>query len=393
MHTIKERFGERLLAIQSELHQNPETAMREYDTTARIRNEIIPLGYEIVELGMDTGVVARLNTGKPGPTIGLRADIDGIEQVERVDRPDRSRREGVMHACGHDIHTTGLLGAAMALADERERLTGDVVLVFQPAEETISGANALIRHGLLEKAPMDALFGLHNMPELTVGEIGLKPGVVMAAKDDFRILVRGRSGHGGLPHQCADPVVAACALVTALQTIVSRNVSPMETAVLSVCSIHGGTASNIIPDEVRLSGSIRTFSEDVQAFMIQRLKAVATQCAALYGCTAEVDHYASMLPLVNHEALYSIAEAAAAETVGSDHIRRPETNIASEDFAAYTRHLPCLFYFLGSGRRGAKNAGWHSALFQGDAEAAFYGAALLKNSVYQAQRLLRNQER
>ncbi len=388
MQSIKTRFGQKLYEIQSALHQNPETAMHEYDTTALIRREIERLGYDVIDLGMETGVVARLCTGKNGPVIGLRADIDGIEQTEAVDRPDRSKRDGVMHACGHDIHTTGLLGAAMALTAERERLLGDVVLVFQPAEETIAGANAMIAHGLFEKAPMDALFGLHNMPELPVGTVGLRHGTVMAAKDDFNVIVHGKSGHGGLPHQCADPIVAACGIVGALQTIVSRNVSPMETAALSVCSIHGGATSNLIPDEVRLAGSIRTFSEQVQAFMIGRLKHIAAQTAAAYGCTAEVDHYATMLPLVNNEALYPIALKAASDTVGAERILAPETNIASEDFASYTGHLPCLFYFLGSGREGQENFGWHSSRFCGDRDAALWGAALLTNTVYQAQKKL-----
>lgn len=380
MREIQSRYGSLLKAFEQALHRRPELAFAEAETTVRIKEALLPLGMELIDLSMETGVVARLCGACPGPTVGLRADIDGIQQQEAVDRPDRSQVDGLMHACGHDVHAASLLGAAMALAELRERIHGNVVFIFQPAEETIAGANEMIRHGLLEKTRLDALFGLHNQPDLTIGQVGLKHGTLMAAKDDFAVSVRGRGGHGGLPERCVDPIVAACGMVGALQTVVSRNVSPRDAAALSVCSIHGGEASNLVPDEVRFTGCVRSFDVAVQARIMDRIREIVSGCAKAYGCAAELDHYATMRPLVNDEALYDIAEQAALRTVGREGLREPETSIASEDFAAYGPLVKSFYYFLGSGFPGRDNASWHSAHFAAHPDTAYYGAALLKNA-------------
>ena len=385
MRDIKASYGACLAAIERELHRNPEVAFREFNTTRIVSDELRSIGFEIIEMELETGVVARLNTGKNGPVIGLRADIDGIEQQEAVDRPDKSVNDGVMHACGHDVHTVGLLGAAMALADARDSLSGDVVVIFQPAEETIAGARRLISRGLFEKAPLSALFGLHNTPDLMVGQIGLRRGTLMSAKDDFRIIVSGVGGHGAFPHLCIDPIVASCAIVEALQSIVSRNVSPQDTAVISVCSIHGGSASNLIPNEVYMTGNTRTFDTAVQEMVIRRLKETVANTAAAYGCTAEVEHNAAAPPLVNSDVLYDIARTAAGMTVAAEHIREVPVCFASEDFALYGEFVPAFFYFLGSGTEGGLNAPWHNARFQAHPDTAFWGAKLLVNSVLAAQ--------
>ena len=388
MDEIFRQIAPRLREIEETLHQNPELSFREYETTRLIRSVIEPLGLEIIDLGTETGVVARLHGGHGGKTIGLRADIDALKQQEARERPDRSRNDGVMHACGHDIHTTGLLGAAMALSAKRESLHGDVVFVFQPAEEIIKGAKKLIECGLFEKAPMDMLFGLHNTPTLNVGTIGVKHGPLMAAKDDFTITVCGKGGHGGIPDRCIDPVVAACGVVNALQTVVSRNVSPLDVAVLSICSIHGGTTDNLIVDEVTLTGSLRTMLPEVQKRAFERVCEIADAGAQTYGCKAKMNHYAETPPLINGDEMARHAEIAAKATVGEANVVDPTACMASDDFAEYGIFVPSFFYFAGSGVEGEENPSWHSAHFRGAKTASLYGAKLLTNSVLAAQGLL-----
>ena len=388
MQEIKARYGERLNEILGRLHRYPEIAFREQETTRLIREVLCSIGFEIVELDIKTGVAARLRTGKPGPVIGLRADIDGIEQQEAAERPDKSVNEGVMHACGHDTHAAGLLGAAMALADIKETLSGDVVVIFQPAEETIAGAKYLISHGLLELAPMDAIFAFHNAPDMPVGQIGLKQGTLMSGKDDFRITVRGKGGHGAFPHKCTDPMIAACATVGALQSIVSRNISPQATAVVSVCTIQGGHANNLIPDEVVMTCGARTFDVEVQEQVKKRIAEIAQNTTAAYGCTAEIEYYATVPPLINSEELYEAAKIATEMTAAPEKILEPSVNFASEDFAIYCASVPGFYYFLGSGTPGSENAAWHSAHFRADPDTVFWGAELLKNSVLAAQNYL-----
>lgn len=385
---IKNQFGKTLADIESRLHQYPELSFQEYNTTKFIRDELRALGCEIIDLGMDTGVAARLNTGKTGPVIGLRADIDAIAQQEATGRQDASTIPGVMHACGHDVHTTALLGAAMVLSQKRDELKGDVVFVFQPAEENIQGAKAMIDHGLFEKAPMDMLFGLHNAPDLNSGTIGVKLGPLMAGKDEFRITVHGFGGHGGIPDKCIDPIVAASGIVNALQTIVSRNISPLDAAVVSVCSIHGGTADNLIVDAVELTGSVRSMTPSTRDTIMRRLSEIAINCAQAYGCTAYAGFYNSTPVLNNEKRSYEIALNAARETAGEAQIVEPAMRLASEDFAEYAGYTHTFFYFLGSGISGRQNALWHSAQFRACPDTAIWGASLYYNSVVQAQSLL-----
>jgi amidohydrolase len=277
----------------------------------------------------------------------------------------------------------------MALADLRDTLTGDVIVIFQPAEETTAGARLLISHGLFDHAPMAALFGLHNTPEITVGRVGLKQGTLMAAKNDFRISVHGKGGHGALPQLCTDPIIAACAVVGALQSVISRNISPQATAVVSVCSIHGGCANNLTPDQICMAGSARTFDEKTQAKIIRRIEEITHNTAAAYGCTANIEFYASTPPLVNSDALYDTAKIAADRTVTPENVLESPINFASEDFALYGAYVPSFFYFLGSGVPNKENASWHSAFYQADSDTVFWGAELLKNSVLEAQQRMK----
>lgn len=381
MADVKMRYGDRILAFQAAAHRCPELGGQETETTALIRAHMAPLALEELPLGLPTGCAFRLRGGRPGPAVVLRADIDALAVEEPEGRAVRSERPGRMHACGHDVHMAALYGAALALAGRRAEVAGDAVFLFQPAEETTDGAAAVVRGGLLPRVSAQAVFGLHNMPTLPVGTIGVREGPLMAAKDSFQIAVCGRGGHGAEPERCADPVVAAAAIVGALQTIVSRNVAPRDTAVVSVCSIHGGSSDNRIADTVELAGSARTFSEQTGALVRQRIGQVAAACAAAYGCTARVAFPDLTPPVVNAPALLPVAEAAAAQ---AGRVVRPEPVMISEDFSFYCQQLPAFFLFLGSGRAkegGPADAPLHSAGFCAHPDTALYGAALLAGLV------------
>jgi len=374
---------------EAELHAHPEPSFREYETTKRIDSLLSTLpGFSRMDLGLATGSVWRLQGAQKGITVGLRADIDAIAQQETVNRPDRSQHDGLMHACGHDVHTAGLLGAAMALSAISDRLCGDVIFLFQPAEEILQGAKHLVRQGLFEKAPMDVLFGLHNQPALPCGTVGIREGSLMAGKDDFVLEIIGKGGHGGLPESCTDPIVAACGVVGTLQTVVSRNVSPLDAAVLSVCSFHGGTEENLIVDRVRLTGSLRTMSPAVRERALERMQTISESGAAAYGCRAELTVTPLNGPVINSAAMTVIARRAAQATVGNANIRTPDPSMGCEDFAVYGEHVPSFFYFLGSGDPTRENAPWHKPDFQCAAETSLIGARLLTNSVLAAQNRL-----
>lgn len=384
MAELHSRFGGRILAFQAAAHRCPERGGQERRTTALIREHMGALGLEELALGLETGAAFLLRSGNAGPATVLRADIDGLCVQEPEAHPVRSEHPGMMHACGHDVHMAALYGAALALVERCGEPAGDVVFLFQPAEETMDGATCVIRSGLFGRVQAGALFGLHNMPSLPVGTIGVREGPLMAAKDSFSITIHGRGGHGAMPEQCADPIVAAAAVVTALQTIVSRSVAPLDTAVVSVCSIHGGSTDNRIEDAVVLTGSARTFRQETRALVLRRLGEIAQACAAAHGCTASLAFPDFTPPVINAPALLPVAQAAAAH---AGRVIRPEMAMISEDFAFYCEHVPTFFFFLGSAGGDAactpenaqrpQCAPLHSADFCAHPDTALYGAALL----------------
>lgn len=385
MFYITESEEKELKEIKSHLHQHPETSMKEYETTKFIEEKLTALGIEILDLGMITGVVGVLKTGKKGPVVGLRADIDAIKCVETADVEAKSLVEGLMHACGHDFHTTSLLGAAKLLTSHKEKLAGDVVFLFQPAEETTSGAAVLIEHGLFDKIKMDYLFGLHNRPEIVTGKVAVKRGSLMAAKDNFAIHITGKGGHGGMPHQTIDPIVCGAGIINAVQTIVSRNIDPLDSVVVSICSIHGGTPENLIVDNLHMTGSIRALSKKGHELAKKRLEEMVMNTASAYGCKANITYEAGGVPpLNNSEDMYQLAYEAAAKAMGEDALVSTEPCLGSEDFAVYSEYVPTFFYWLGVGQEGG-SAPWHYANFATDDNALKYGAMLLAQSVITAQ--------
>lgn len=337
-----------LVAMRRLLHANPELGLEEVWTSDFVAHELEALGYDVHRGLARTGVVATLRNGTSTRAIGLRADMDGLPIFEETGLDYRSRNPGRMHACGHDGHTTMLLGAAQAIA-ARRNFDGIVHLIFQPAEENADGGRIMVEEGLFERFPCDAVFALHNEPSLPFGQFALRDGPIMAAVDEATIVVQGRGGHGAEPENTADPVVAGASIVMALQTIVSRNVHPMEPAVITVGSFHGGTASNIIPGRVELVLGIRSFDPDTRIYLERRIAEIASLQAASYGMTAEIDYRRSYDATINDKAQTGYLRECARRFAGSGTVvdlARPF--MGSEDFAYMLNARPGSYFFLGT---------------------------------------------
>lgn len=383
---LSEEEEETVRAVKSHLHRHPEKSWHEFETTKFITQflERIP-GIEILPTGLKTGVVAYLKGAKPGKCAALRADIDALEVVECWESPDKSQNEGRGHLCGHDFHTASLLGAAMILSRHRSELAGNVIFIFQPAEETTNGARVVIKTGIFEKYAIDAIFGLHNRPEIETGRVVVQTGSLMAAKINFRILVHGIGGHGSMPHKCVDPLVGAAAIIQNVLTIPSRNVDPMKSLVLSICSVHGGTPDNLIVSEVEMTGSMRYHDPDVGMRALERLKTVVNATCQTFECTSDFEIVESVPAVINHESLYETALEAARDAIGPDAPVASQSALATEDFADYMQIVPGFFYWLGSRKPGDEAFAWHNSRFHTDDNAIRLGSQLLAAS---AQRFL-----
>jgi len=331
-----------LVALRRDFHQHPELAYAETRTAARVATFLEGAGLRVRTGVGGTGVVAE--TPGDGRRVMLRVDMDGLPIQEQSDAPYASRVPGLMHACGHDGHTA--IGAVAARILAGRKLGGAVRMLFQPAEEGEGGAQAVIRDGALDG--VDVVMGIHLWNELPVGTLGVKEGPLMAAVDRLRIVIHGRGGHGGTPHRSADPVVAAAHVVTALQTIVAREVSPLQSAVVTLGSIHGGQAFNVIPEEVTITGTIRTFDAELRRTMPERLRRIASGVAEGLLCRAEVDLSHGNHAVVNDPRVAEIARRAALRVVGEAGVVRPEPTMGGEDMAVYFERVPGCFVFVGS---------------------------------------------
>ena len=367
--------------LKRTIHRNPELSWKEYDTTKLIRKTLEELpGIEITDSGLDTGICAVLTGGRPGRTAALRADIDAIEANEEYSSDCVSGSPGIAHMCGHDFHTASLLGAEMLLSEHRDEIPGRILFLFQPAEETTTGAQALVKTGILETEHAEAVFGLHNRPEVPTGQVVVHEGPLMAAKINFRILVHGRGGHGSMPQKCVDPIVCASAMIQGIQTVISRNIDPLEAIVLSVCSIHAGTPDNLIVDEAVMTGSMRTFEPAVEARALERLRRIVDATADAYECTAEFIIEEAVPAVINREPMVSLAREAAKKVLGEDGVVDSAPGLATEDFSFYMQKVPGFFYWLGSGTAGEECASWHNSRFHTNDSALRYGAELLAQS-------------
>ncbi|WP_336785136.1 M20 peptidase aminoacylase family protein [Paenibacillus sp. MMO-177] len=364
----------RLTDIRRELHRNPELSHEEFETTIRIKSWLEAGGIRIADYPLKTGVIAEIGTGTP--IIALRADIDALPIQEETGLPFASAVPGKMHACGHDFHTAALIGAAYLLKEREQELKGTVRLIFQPAEEKAKGAWQVIASGALEG--VQAIFGLHNKPDLPVGTIGIKGGPLMAAADGFVVEVAGRGSHAAVPEAGNDPVLTAAHIVTALQSIVSRNVGALDSAVISVTKLNSGTAWNVIPEKAVLDGTIRTFDPDIRRRVRERFDQVVAGVAAAFDTTAAVRWIEGPPPVHNDEGLAELAwqEAERLELLPVS----PVPSLAGEDFAAYQQQVPGLFVFIGTD--GPKE--WHHPAFDLDERALPVAADFLAGTAIRA---------
>ncbi len=345
---IAEFHGE-MTRWRQDIHAHPELGFEERRTSDFVAQKLAEFGFEVFRGVGRTGVVGRLRAGASSRAIGLRADMDALPIEEATNLPYRSRNAGRMHACGHDGHTAMLLGAARYLAETRD-FDGAVHLIFQPAEEGLGGGKAMVEDGLFERFPCDAIFGMHNRPGLAVGKFQIRTGPMMAGGAYFDIAVTGRGAHGARPEAGIDPVVVASHITTALQTIVSRNVRPLDTAVLSVTQIHAGEAYNVIPESAVIRGTARAFQPAAMTLIETNMRRIATGVAGGFGAAAEVDFRLIFPPLVNDAAEAAFIADAAAELVGEGNVNRDGNLVmASEDFSYMLNQRPGAYIQIGNG--------------------------------------------
>jgi hippurate hydrolase len=349
-------FIDEFIALRRDIHTHPELAFKETRTSALVADYLKQWGYDVTTGVGGSGVVGTLKRGNSNKTIGIRADMDALPITEATGLDYASRNSGVMHACGHDGHTTVLLAAARYLA-QSGRFSGTVHLIFQPAEEIGAGARRMIEDGLFERFPCDAVYGLHNWPGVPAGKFDFVTGPAMASVDRARIRVNGRGGHGAEPHKSVDPVVVASSIVLALQTVVARNLDPLDMGVVTVASIHGGDALNVIPAHVDLGITIRSFSQAVREELRRRIEAVARSQAESFGAVADVNYQWGFPALINAKAETEFARQVALSTFPTGTVIedfRPRT--ASEDFAFMLEQKPGTYFFVGNG----DSAGLHN---------------------------------
>jgi hippurate hydrolase len=331
------------------IHSHPETAFEEVKTSALVAEQLASFGLEVHRGLAETGVVGTLKAGKGNRAIGLRADMDALHIQEANEFAYRSTVPGKMHACGHDGHTSMLLGAAKYLAKSKS-FDGIVHFIFQPAEENEGGGRRMVEEGLFEKFPVEAVFGLHNLPGLAFGEFSIRPGPIMAAYDIFEITIEGRGSHAALPHQSVDPLPIAAQLVLALQTIVSRGTDPFDTAVVSVTQVHGGDTWNVIPAAARVGGTVRSFDPKVQDRIEAEIGRIARELPAAFGAKASFRYERRYPATVNHPAETEQAAEVAALVAGPEKVHRDRRPLmGSEDFAFMLKARPGAFMFVGNG--------------------------------------------
>jgi hippurate hydrolase len=379
MNTIDRirEYADELTALRRDLHAHPEIGFEEVRTSGIVAEQLEKFGIEVHRGLGRTGVVGVLQ-GRPGARrIGLRADMDALPITEETNLPYRSTVPGKMHACGHDGHTTMLIGAARYLAETRD-FDGTAVFVFQPAEEGLGGARAMIADGLFEKFPVDEIYAIHNAPHGPHGVLQVKPGPIMAAADFFDIRITGRGAHAAMPHQGIDPIVIATGLAQAMQSIVSRNSNPLKSAVVSITQIHAGAAYNVIPEGAHLAGTVRTFDADLRKLIAGRIRELAAGFAAAYGATIAVDLRDVFSVLDNSPAQAAAAAEIATELFGTDKVEANTVpRMGSEDFADMVAAVPGAYAWLGA----TPGPGLHNASFDFDDSLIPLGAAYLARMV------------
>ncbi len=367
-------FADELRAIRRDIHMHPELAFEESRTSDIVARELKKYGCEVHRGIAKTGVIGVLRCGASGRSIGLRADMDALPIAERNHFSHASRHQGRMHACGHDGHTTMLLGAARYLASTRN-FDGTVNFIFQPAEESGGGARVMVEEGLFERFPCDSVFALHNRPGIPVGQMGVKPGPLCASEDNFEIKVLARGSHAAHPHLGIDPFVVGAQIVMALHTIRSRNVDPIESGLVSIGYMRGGTVQNVIPDDLTMGGTVRTYAPRIQEILETRIREIATGTAAAFGAKVDIRYTHDYPPTINDEASAAFASSVAAEICGEGGVnRRVNPSMGAEDFSFMLGARPGAMLLLGNGA-GEGSCILHNPLYDFNDEATPVGVA------------------
>ena len=373
-----EALREQLVAWRRDFHMHPELAFQEHRSAGLIADRLHELGYQVQTGVATTGVVALLEGQQPGPVVMLRFDMDALPVTEENEAEYVSQNPGVMHACGHDGHMAIGLGVATLMAQHQDEMTGTLKLVFQPGEEGMDGAKVMVDEGVLENPRPDVVLAIHVWNEKPVGTVGASSGATMAAAEKWTCTVRGKGGHGALPHQTVDPIVATAQIIAALQSIVSRNVSPLETAVVTVGTVHGGDAFNVIPAQVDLSGTIRTYSPQVREMVLRRVREVIERVAAACGAEANLDIVPLTPAVINDAGVAEVVRAAAEAVVGAENVSSDVRTMGSEDAAFFIRTVPGCYFFLGSANVERElNAPHHNPRFDFDEDALTLGVAVM----------------
>jgi amidohydrolase len=364
-----------LVAARRDVHRHPEMGFDEHRTSALVQAQLKAFGLRPTVLA-GTGVTALIEGKAPGKTLMMRSDLDGLPIQEENDVPYKSVNDGVMHACGHDFHVAILLGTTKGLvADKPER--GRVKLNFQPAEEGLNGAGAMIRDGIMESPTVDGVLGYHIWQEIPVGKIGVVTGPCMAAVDRFVVTLTGKGGHAAYPQRSVDPVLIAAHVITALQSIVSRNVSPLDTAVVTVGQLHTGSAFNIIPPNAVLEGTVRTFSKEAGRSIPRRFRSIVNGVARALGGSAEIEYVREHAPVVNDAAMADFIREVARDVVGKRNVIDAEPSMGGEDHAAYQEIVPGCYTFIGAGRPKGEVFPHHHPRFNPDEDVLEIGTALM----------------
>jgi amidohydrolase len=358
-----------IAALRRDIHAHPELCFQEQRTSDLIAKALTDWGIPVHRGLGTTGVVGVVTNGSSKRALGLRADIDALPITEFNRFEHASKHPGKMHACGHDGHTAMLLGAAQHLGRHRD-FDGTVYLVFQPAEEGGGGAREMIKDGLFDRFPMEAIFGAHNWPGLAVGQFAVKPGPCFASSNEFKITITGRGSHAALPHNGIDPVPVACQMVQAFQTIITRNKRPIDAGVISVTMIHAGEATNVVPDSCVIEGTVRTFTLDVLDMIERRMKEVATHTSAAFGASCAFEFHRNYPPTINHEAETAFFRGVAADVAGAHNVIDFEPTMGAEDFSYFLQAKPGCYFLIGNGD------GAHRGLGHGE------GPCMLHNPSY-----------
>jgi amidohydrolase len=376
-----EAMRDRLIAWRRDFHMHPELAFKEKRTAGIIAGHLEQLGYQVRTQVARTGLVGLLQGAQPGPVVALRFDMDALPVTEETGVEYASQLAGCMHACGHDGHVAMGMGLAELLAARRGQIKGAVKLLFQPAEEGGNGAEVMVKEGALEEPRPDVFVAVHIWIEKPVGTVDIHAGPVMSACEKWNCSIRGQGGHGAMPHRTVDPVVAAAQVIAALQTVVSRNVHPLDAAVVSVGAIHGGEAFNVIPSEVELTGTIRTYEPSTRELVLQRVREVIEGVAAACGASAELEIRPLTPAVINDAKVADVLRRAGQAVLGAEQVTSSERTMGSEDAAFFMQDIPGCYFFLGAANKEkGLTFPHHNSRFDFDEEALVIGLAILSKA-------------